>query len=149
LIYYLSIIPLLGASKRSKRTIALQVRFFSPTGFGVGKGLLMVKENIDKIEIPTSMIKVKKSAAKYPLIDSVVLVISGIYPTVKSNVFARILDPNDDPTDAQLSMFEPINESFLNVMQAKGVLKELLYECECIFLFWFTCLIWVADGLTS
>ncbi|KAL7522999.1 hypothetical protein ACHAWX_007736 [Stephanocyclus meneghinianus] len=117
---------LLGDSKRAKASTAIQVRVFSPTGFGIGKGMLMVKDDIDRIEIPTSMVKVKKSTAKDPLHDDVVLIVSGIYPSVPANVIGKIIDPDDKPTASQLKDLEPPSEMFQNVMLAKGVTRELL-----------------------
>jgi hypothetical protein len=106
---------------------------FSPTGFGIGKGMLVVKDDIDTIEIPTSMVKVKKSTAKDPLHDDAVLIISGIYPSVPAKVIGKIIDPDDKPTLSQLKDLEPPSEMFQNVMLAKGVTRELLDGCKFRF----------------
>eukprot|EP00804_Cyclotella_cryptica_P020971 CCRYP_009289-RB/>CCRYP_009289-RB protein AED:0.08 eAED:0.08 QI:1609/1/1/1/0.75/0.4/5/2244/1210 len=88
--------------------------------------MLMVKDEIDKIEIPLSMIKVKKSTSKDPLHDDVVLIVSGVFPSVPARVIGKIVDPDDNPTVSQIKDIEPPSEMFQNVMLAKGVAKESL-----------------------
>lgn len=125
-----SLAELLGTSKHARESFAIQVRIFSPTGFGIAKGMLTVKDGIDEIEIPTSMIKVKKSASESPLHEGVVLIVSGIFPSVPAKVIGKIVDFNASPTATQLEDVKPPSEMFQNAMLAKGVTKEALDQCK-------------------
>jgi hypothetical protein len=123
--------------ERAKFAVAVQVRLFSPTGFGIAKGLLVIKEDIDKIEIPTSMLKVGASLEDNPMHDNVVVVVSAIYPSDSCNGLARIL--SSGRLGARLEEnIQPPSKTFTNVLIAKGKegMEEAIKSCEhlqCVY----------------
>ena len=94
----------------------------------------MAKEGIGKIQIPSSMIKVKRSKSKKPLHDTVVLVVSELFLSVNAITLGKILkndpDPKKQPSKSSLSSLEPPKEMFTNVLLARGVTKTALDNCE-------------------
>jgi RNA dependent RNA polymerase len=63
-----------------KRIFALQVRIVAPQ-LGIYKGMLVVKEGIDRIQLPTSMKKVGPSTIIDPNDKRVFLLINGSFPS--------------------------------------------------------------------
>lgn len=47
-----------AAAVGASRVFAIQVRIFGPSCLGIAKGMLVMKDGIDKVQIPGSMIKV-------------------------------------------------------------------------------------------
>lgn len=96
----------------------------------------MIKEDIEKIEIPTSMLKVGPSLVDNPLHDNVVVVVSGIYPSDSCHGLARIFSPNRrDLAEGQLENIKPPSETFINVLIAKGKegMEEAIRSCEYLY----------------
>ena len=127
--------------------MALQIRAFSPTKFGIAKGVLMMKDDLDEntIELPTSMMKVGKSRSRKPLHDDVVLVISELFLSDKANTMNDILNPSSAPTKRNnseekskekskeqklLAKIEPPSETFLNLLMSRGVSEKLICDCK-------------------
>ena len=131
---FFRLIALIGGPSRCHKVmnaLAIQVRLFSPTMFGIAKGVLMVKDDIDKIQIPASMIKVNKSNSKEPLHDSVIMIVSGIYPSDNAITIGKIYHPSLTPPESGLNNLSPLRSMFCNVMLARGVRGETLDGCEC------------------
>lgn len=142
-IYHFRLHRLLGGStgKKSSDAMTAQIRAFSPTKFGIAKGMLMIKDDLDDktILLPSSMIKVNKSRSKDPLHDDVVLIISGLFLSDKAITMERVLklDPTkeapkkEEPTSSGLAGLQPPSVMFLNVLVSRGVQKELIDQCKC------------------
>lgn len=130
----LRLTAILGGSKPASKCATIRIRAFSPTGFGIAKGMLMVKDNIDRVEIPKSMIKVRKSTAQDPLHDSVVLIVGAIYPSISAKKFSKqpkgTIDHDEDPVECDSNQIKPPVKMYRKVMLDAGVKKETLGECE-------------------
>ena len=106
------------------------MRIISPSKLGTAKGMLFVKEQIDKIQIPSSMIKVGKSKEK-PLHDDVVLNIIRMFPSQNCEIFERLLnDSKKNPTNRQTKLLKLPPETVQNVLRAKGVSTDVLNRCK-------------------
>jgi hypothetical protein len=120
--------------RRVSRKFAIQVRIFSPTKFGIAKGMLVIKQGIDKIQIPESMIKVERSSSADPMHAQVVLVITQIFPSENCYTMERFI--NDDmknPTDKQKQKLNVLEDDIVfikNVLIASGVSPVLLDQCK-------------------
>ena len=93
----------------------------------------VVKEGIDNIQIPDSMLKVKKSSSKKPLHDSVYVVVSSIYPSVTSITIGRMFhSERRDPTQAGLKDVRSNlpSSAFQNVLFARGVTEGVMNSCK-------------------
>ena len=93
----------------------------------------MVKEGIDNIQIPKTMVKVEKSVSKKPLHDSVFIVVSQIYPSETSNAIGRIFDSERrEPCETGLKKVKSKipNPSFCNVLFARGVTEGVMNSCK-------------------
>ena len=110
-------------------------------GFGVAKGVLMLKEGIDKIQIPKSMLKVQKSKSQHPLHNSVMMIVTEVFLSDKSITISRIIadNPKKRPTASGLKEVKPPCEMFTNVLLAAGVSKDTIDNCTycyCVKLCW-------------
>ena len=101
-------------------------------GFGIAKGVLMLKEGIDKIQIPKSMLKVNKSRSQ-PLHNSVMMIVSQVFLSEISITMGRIItdNPKKRPTATGLKKIESPSKSFTNVLLAAGVSKDTMDNCMC------------------
>jgi hypothetical protein len=117
-----------------RRAIAIQVRIFSPTKFGIAKGMLVIKPGIDKIQIPESMIKVERSSSANPMHPKVVLVITQIFPSENCYTMERFINYEvKDPTDNQKQKLNVLKNDIVfikNVLIASGVGQVLLDKCK-------------------
>lgn len=130
----LRLTAILGGSKPATECTAIQIRAFSPTGFGIAKGMLMVKDNIDRVEIPKSMIKVRKSTVQDPLHDSVVLVVIATFPSAAAKKISEQLegtiDHGEDPVECDWDQPGPLSKMQQNILLAAGVKNVALEDCE-------------------
>jgi hypothetical protein len=117
---------------RYRRATSIQVRMICPALFGIAKGKLVITDDIDGIEVPGSMVKVKKSRASNPLHpDDVAIVITRIFPTKQNSQLDRLFNSNGpDPTKQGLEGIKPIPESFKVILKARGVTTDTLERCE-------------------
>lgn len=103
-------------------------------GFGIGKGMLMLKEGISKIQIPKSMLKVQKSRSQHPLHDSVVVIVSELFLSDKSITIGRIFadNPKKQPTASVLRELTEKKTAimFTTVLLAAGVSEDALNDCR-------------------
>lgn len=86
---------LLGGAlgEKSINGFAYQVRMIAPTLFGLVKGVLVRTPGIDKIMIPTSMIKCGESKSTNPVhAGDVMIIISGCFLSDKG--FSTVLQEN-------------------------------------------------------
>ena len=94
----------------------------------------MVKDDIDRVEIPKSMIKVRKSTAQDPLHDSVVLIVGAIFPSTSAKKISKQLKGSIDHDEGQvqcdLNQLNPPAMMYRKVMLDAGVKNEALEECE-------------------
>lgn len=112
------------------RVFAIQVRAIGPSSVGIAKGMLFVKDGIEKIQLPASMIKVAPSKTK-PLHDDVVLNITGCFPSMSNQCMGRYMNKDlKDPTVKQLKTLKPPFPDALRVLQSKGVDQVVLQQCE-------------------
>jgi len=123
------VVELLGKSQRAQRAHAVQVRLFSPSKFGIGKGMLVVKKGIDKIQIPKSMIKVERSKTT-PLHTNVVLVITEVFPSSRCEEMAKILRGNATAKQKRAHLTKHLSSMVENVLYAKGLSREIIDQCE-------------------
>ena len=106
------------------------MRIVSPSKFGIAKGMLVVKDGIDKMQIPTSMIKVEKSETR-PLHNTAVLIIISTFPSASCEIVERVLGiSSKEATDRQRKELKIPGDSILNVLHAKGVEVDKLNQCE-------------------
>jgi RNA dependent RNA polymerase len=113
----------LGNHAVGKRTFALQVRVFAPR-IGVGKGVLMVKPGIDKIQLPPSMMKVGPSHLDGH--DTAVILVNtnGVFPFPAHRHAACVLLGEKAPPKS----FVPkrLSPMILSLLQSVGVPGDLL-----------------------
>lgn len=140
LCWYFSLLELIGSSSSSKAeaakyATAIQVRLYSPTKFGIAKGMLMVKDDLRGIQVPTSMCKVNKSLVENPLHDSVAIAVKAIFPSKPCHIIGRLFDSRRRvPTPNQLKEINSISETFGDILRARGVNSEVLDRCKlCLF----------------
>ena len=114
----------------ASRVCQIQVRVVGPSSVGIGKGMLFVKDGIDKIQLPTSMIKVEKSTT-CPLHDDVVLCIVQCFPSKPNEYMGRFINEDlKDPTVKQLKGLKPPYDDAVRVLQSKGVDPAVLEQCK-------------------
>ena len=97
----------------------IHVRVVSPQ-LGIFKGVLCPKRNVDQVELPTSMQKVKPSKVR-PAADWVCLIVKNICPTSKNVQIGRELNSDAAPC---LSYFRRDNgpgEMIERLWQSQGV----------------------------
>jgi hypothetical protein len=126
------LVQLLGNSQPAQRVFAIQVRIIGPSSVGIAKGMLFVKEDIaeDKIQLPTSMIKVNKSRTE-PLHTHVVLNIRQCFPSSNQECMGRLFDNfKDDPTLNMIKALKPPSPDVQRVILCKGVNEQILQQCE-------------------
>ena len=88
-------------------------------------GMLVVKDNITKIQLPPSMVKVGRS--ENPMHDDVVLVVKQSFPCTKSNILGRLFDDRQkNPTPNQLRTLKTVPIDVHMLLQDKGVPEDLL-----------------------
>ena len=105
---------------KATRKFAVQVRVIGPSSVGIAKGMLMVKDGISKIQLPTSMVKVNKSKIQ-PLHTDVILNINSHFQSKTQWIISRLFDNQEDgpPTKRQLKEIKPICEDTLRVLSCK------------------------------
>ena len=95
--------------------------------------MLFVKDGIDKIQLPTLMIKVEKSTTS-PLHDDVVLIITQCFPSKPNEYIGRLIGEDlKDPTARQLKGLEKPYLDALRVLHSKGVDPDILNQCKIDF----------------
>lgn len=119
---------LLGKSTPAKRVFAIQVRIIGPSSVGVAKGMIFVKETMprDKIQIPSSMVKVNKSKTK-PLHTYVAINIIQHFPSKAQYTMGRLF--NDDQKDPSIPMVNDLNppcKDAWRVLCCKGVDQSII-----------------------
>ncbi|KAL7550145.1 hypothetical protein ACHAWF_013386 [Thalassiosira exigua] len=121
------LVELLKCTVPAQRAFAIQVRIVSPTNVGVAKGMLFVKDGIDRIQIPKSMVKVLKSSSKKPLHEHVALTTKQVFPYEQHETMGRLLN-NDlkDPTYSQIGKLKPPYEDAVRVLLCKGVSEDVM-----------------------
>jgi len=110
-----------SSSGSDKCIAAVQVRVFAPS-LGVFKGMLCLKRNIKKIQLPLSMRKVPPSRSTVLVEedkDWVCVVVKNQFPTSKNYQLSRLLCPN----------VEPSSLSFLSGKQDPGEMIMRLWQC--------------------
>ena len=123
---------LLGNSVPAQRVFAIQVRIIGPSSVGIAKGMLFVKEDLKEytIQLPTSMVKVKKSTTE-PYHTHVVLNIVQCFPSSNQECMGKLFD--DSKPDPSLDMVKELKRPSLDVQQVmlcKGVAEDIIYECK-------------------
>ena len=92
--------------------------------------VLFVKDGIDKIQVPSSMIKVKQSKTE-PLHDDIVLNVHQCFPSKSHELMGRLMnDDLQDPTPMQKENIKAPSDDVLRVLHCKGVDKVVLQQCE-------------------
>eukprot|EP01082_Thalassiosira_pseudonana_P006004 g5635.t1 g5635 contig2:949286-952998(+) len=119
----------LGGLKRAQDCYAVQVRWYNPGLFGIGKGMLCVKDGIDKIQIPReSMLKVGKSANSMPKHrDGFILSIVNLMPSSQGYVVGKILF-DKDPTKSDKGKLKPPASDAWRLLFDKGVRQNTLKQ---------------------
>lgn len=126
------LVQLLGSSEPAQRVFAIQVRIIGPSSVGIAKGMLFVKEGIaeDRIQLPTSMIKVNKSRTT-PLHTNVVLNIIKLFPSSNQQCMGKLFDNFlKDPSLKMINTLKPPADDVQRVLQCKGVSEQSLQQCE-------------------
>jgi len=100
--------------------------------------MLFAKDGIDKIQVPSSMVKVGKSKCMYPLHRTVVLNITQNFPTKSQRYIGRLYNASErQPTERQLAELKPISRDVRRVLKCKGVQDKILDKCkfhlDCLF----------------
>ena len=127
------LVELLGKSKPAQRVFAIQVRIVGPASVGIAKGMLFVKNDIEKykIQVPTSMVKVPKSKTK-PCHSDVALIIIACFTSKQRECFEKLFndDPENNPTCKQLKELKPPSKNFNAVLRGKGVNDPVIQSCK-------------------
>lgn len=127
------LVELLGKSKPAQRVFAIQVRIVGPASVGIAKGMLFVKNDIEKykIQVPTSMVKVPKSKTK-PCHSDVALIIIACFPSKPQECFEKLFndDPENNPTRKQLKELKPPSKHFNVVLRGNGVNDPVIQSCK-------------------
>lgn len=93
--------------------------------------MLVSNPCIDKIQLPSSMIKVDKSKSNRPLHKNVVLNIIRTSPSAKQEIMGRIVDDSlKNPTDLQLETLKIPCADVMRVLQCRGVSTDVLDQCK-------------------
>ncbi|KAL7545469.1 hypothetical protein ACHAWF_008824 [Thalassiosira exigua] len=123
------LVELLGKSVPAQRAFAIQVRIIGPSEIGIAKGVLFLKKGIDRIQIPSSMVKVEKSKIK-PLHNDVVLNINRIYPSDSHETMERLLntDRDEPPSQTMLDNIKKPGHDVLRVLIRLGVSEDIIEQ---------------------
>mmetsp|Transcript_5833 Transcript_5833/g.7167 ORF Transcript_5833/g.7167 Transcript_5833/m.7167 type:complete len:1037 (-) Transcript_5833:125-3235(-) len=118
---------------------AVQVRIFAPK-LGIFKGMLMLKNGIDKIQLPTSMRKVPPSIKKNSN-DWVYFLINETFPSNSNKYMGRQLDPREkepppSSEDGKKDLAKSLREGkmghnfFLNLGVPAEILSTYVSNCK-------------------
>eukprot|EP00581_Thalassiosira_minuscula_P019424 CAMPEP_0183716690 /NCGR_PEP_ID=MMETSP0737-20130205/10498_1 /TAXON_ID=385413 /ORGANISM="Thalassiosira miniscula, Strain CCMP1093" /LENGTH=1455 /DNA_ID=CAMNT_0025945985 /DNA_START=64 /DNA_END=4431 /DNA_ORIENTATION=- len=118
------------ASAGAKRVFAIQVRIIGPSTIGVAKGMLVAKDGINAIQVPSSMIKVEKSKTD-PMHDDVVLNVHKCFPWNSHWIMGRLInnDPNV-PSKKQKEGLKAVCSDVMRVFQSKGIPTDVLRKYD-------------------
>ena len=105
--------------------MAVQTRIISPF-LGIFKGMLIKKEGISKIQLPSSMKKVGPSERQQKKKDSqkkVFLLFKNIFPSTAQEMMERIINPNNPkkPTKSSTLKLRPLGPMVEKVLIGCGV----------------------------
>jgi len=104
----------------SEWAAAIQVRIFAPS-MGIFKGMLVKKSGIDKIQLPSSMKKVRESRRNQE--PSVVMIAKQLFPAHSNRYLGRYLSPNlkDPPTSFEASHVKRFSDMYKRLWKGFGV----------------------------
>lgn len=103
----------------------MQVRLLGPK-LGLAKGMLLKKQGISRIQIPSSMLKAPPSQ----ICDEnyVVLIIKNVFPSEENTQLGRFLDPESDAQNSWTSSTKkPLSDMYRRMLVGFGV-KELIVK---------------------
>jgi ribosomal protein L24 len=115
----------LGNGIDAKRTFAIQVRIVCPK-LGIYKGMLVVKNDISRIQLPSSMKKVGPSELHHANDQNkVYFLIKGIFPSKNNLHIAKRLHNQVPPQS-----FQPpkLSQMACAVFLARGVPREIIHQ---------------------
>ena len=120
---------LLGNTAEAKKADCIQVRIFGPK-IGIAKGLLMKKKSAQKIELPSSMIKVAPSKCCDE--DWVVVVVSDVFPSKKNTMLGNFHDPEkSDPSSNSLKWLQDtvkFSKMYARLLENFGIPSKSLQQ---------------------
>jgi hypothetical protein len=114
----------LGHHAIGQRTFALRVRYFD-SRYGIFKGMLMVKNGIDKIQLPLSTFKVPPPAHQQSSIPQSCLLVGARFPSQTNVYMAKILNGDKPPTSFRAPK---LSSMMLAHWSAHGVPNKILKE---------------------
>lgn len=120
----------LGNDAVGRRTLAMQVRIYSPR-LGVFKGVLMEKRGITKIQLPTSMMKVGPSAISRDA-WAVLTMTSNIFPMSTNVTIAKIRQGGNIPKKFMAESKKP-SPMIKNIWLDSGLSQTVIddYSKDC------------------
>ena len=110
-------------SAKAMNSFAMQVRVYS-ANLGIFKGLLEIKDGIDKIVLTNAMRKVGK-ALRCRTDKSVYLVIKSIYPSTNNKKFEKMFNPNMQSLTKKESQ-ESLQGTLLMILNGCGISPDVL-----------------------
>ena len=145
------LVEALGGLTLAHNCYAVQVRFYSPGAFGIGKGMLCVKDGIDKsklfcygwrisgilthgsshllVQIPReSMVKVEVS--EWPWCRYFILNIILSIPSSKGKIVGRAIAGEQLSKTNKRKLNSPAEDAWKLLERCKGVRKVSLDQCE-------------------
>lgn len=113
--------------KGCKSANVFQIRIIGPR-VGLIKGLLLVKQGIDRIQIPKSMIKAMPAKTEYgekaPEVATVVF--KNTAPSNPNKDLGKLLDPNAKPCDKYMGeLQDKLSSMYQRILVGFGVSEEL------------------------
>jgi hypothetical protein len=105
------------------KAVAVQVRIIGPK-WGIGKGMLMRKAGIDKIQLPPSMVKVAPSRRCND--DWVCLVVKNVFPSTVNNLVSRALAGDDLGASVRKELENNLSMRASKNRQKPGIVMRLL-----------------------
>lgn len=113
-----------------KNTTALQIRIFC-SSLGWFKGMLMKKENIGKVQLPTSMLKVGKSLHSIGD-DDAYIVIKQCFPSKTSSAFESELEGKRS-SKSLIQSIKPLGDQYKNLLISNGLHQDDIEMYEDYF----------------
>ena len=110
-------------SAKAMNSFAIQVRVYS-ANLGIFKGLLEIKDGIDKIVLTNAMRKVGK-ALRCRTDKPVYLVIKSIYPSTNNKKFEKMFNPNMQSLTKKESQ-ESLQGTLLMILNGCGISPDVL-----------------------
>lgn len=113
---------LMGNTKVGSRITSIQVRIISPK-LGIFKGMLTIKENIDKIQLTPSMRKVGPSTVDSQFSDRVWLLIVNSSPSVNNLSMGTWINGGTPPKSFKQNK---LSDMILNLFEMVGVPNKVI-----------------------